>query len=80
MLLEVTRTGRATYYLRYRDKSSRIRQARLGSTDRLGLEQAREKARVMRSQAQMGFNPLEGEIGDSLFLRFMWWGKILILL
>ena len=58
-ILEVTRTGRATYYLRYRDKSNRIRQARLGSTDSLGLEQAREKARVMRSQAQMGFNPLE---------------------
>ncbi|WP_144311475.1 hypothetical protein [Desulfonatronospira thiodismutans] len=33
--------------------------ARLGSTDSLGLEQAREKASVMRSQAQMGFNPLE---------------------
>jgi len=58
-ILEVTRTGKATYYLRYRDKSNRIRQARLGSTDSLGLEQAREKARVMRSQAQMGFNPPE---------------------
>ena len=37
-LLEVRSSGRATYYQRYRDKYGRIKQARIGHTNSLSLE------------------------------------------
>ena len=57
-ILEVSKTGRATYYLRYRDKSSRIRQFRIGAVDSMTVEQARERARGMKSSVIMGFDPM----------------------
>jgi len=53
-LLEVRSTGKCTYYQRYRDKYGRIKQARIGYASSLGLEDARVKARQIRSQALMG--------------------------
>ena len=56
-LLEVRVSGRCTYYQRYRDKFGRIKQSRIGPTDALSLEEARAKARQIRSQTVMGFDP-----------------------
>jgi len=56
-LLEVRSSGRCTYYQRYRDKFGRIKQTRIGPTDVLSLEEARAKARQIRSQTVMGFDP-----------------------
>jgi len=53
-LLEVRASGRATYYQRYRDKYGRTKQARIGHTNSLSLEEARGKAKQIRSQALMG--------------------------
>jgi len=53
-LLEVRASGRATYYQRYRDKYGRIKQARIGHTNSLTLDEARGKAKQIRSQALMG--------------------------
>lgn len=57
-ILEVRRNGKATYYLRYRDKTSRTRQLRIGSSDSMSIEQARERARGLKSQVVMGFDPM----------------------
>ncbi len=57
-VLEVSRTGRATFYLRYRDKSGRTRQLRIGAADSMNVEQARERAKGMKSSVIMGFDPL----------------------
>ena len=55
-LLEVRASGRATYYQRYRDKYGRIKQARIGHTNSLSLDEARAKAKQIRSQALMGMD------------------------
>ena len=57
-ILEVRRNGKATYYLRYRDKHSRTRQLMIGPSDALTIDQARERARALKSQVVMGFDPL----------------------
>jgi integrase len=56
-LMEVRNTGKATYYQRYRDKAGRLKQVRIGHTDSLSLDEARQKARYLRSQAVMGVDP-----------------------
>lgn len=56
-LMEVRNTGKATYYQRFRDKSGRLKQVRIGHTDSLSLDEARQKARYLRSQAVMGVDP-----------------------
>ena len=56
-LLEVRSTGKCTFYQRYRDKFGRLKQARLGPTDSISLEDARIKAKQIRSQTVMGFDP-----------------------
>ncbi len=53
-LLEVRITGRCTYYQRYKDKYGRVKQARIGHTNSLSLEDARVKAKQIRSQVLMG--------------------------
>lgn len=55
--LEVRATGKCTYYQRYRDKSGRLRQVRIGPTDSLTLEEARQRGRYIRSQAVLGLDP-----------------------
>ena len=56
-LLEVRSSGRCTYYQRYRDKFGRVKQARIGPTDAMSLEEAKAKARQIRSQTVMGVDP-----------------------
>lgn len=55
-LLEVRATGRCTYYQRYQDKYGRTKQARIGHPNTLTLEEARGKARQIKSQALMGLD------------------------
>jgi integrase len=58
LLLEVRRSGKATYYLRYRDKYGRIKQARIGKPETISLEDVRVKAKALKSQALIGFDPV----------------------
>lgn len=57
--LEVRSTGKSTYYQRYRDKFGRVKQARIGPTDSISLEDARHRAKQIRSQTIMGYDPRE---------------------
>ncbi|KXB09111.1 hypothetical protein AKJ60_00955 [candidate division MSBL1 archaeon SCGC-AAA385M11] len=73
-LLEVRITGKCTYYQRYRDKYGRIKQARIGPTDSMSLEDARQKARQVRSQTTMGLDPraeLERHRNTPTFKQFV---------
>jgi integrase len=56
-LLEVRSSGKATYYQRYRDKYARMKQSRIGPADAISLEEARHKARQIRTATVMGFDP-----------------------
>ncbi|NCD35270.1 MAG: site-specific integrase [Spartobacteria bacterium] len=56
-LLEVRKTGTATYYLRYRDKNGKIRQIRIGTPETISVENARSTAQALKSQAVIGFDP-----------------------
>lgn len=56
-LLEVRKTGTATYYLRYRDKNGSIRQIKVGTPEAISLEEARTLAKSLKSQAVIGFDP-----------------------
>ncbi len=56
-IMEVRSTGKSTYYQRYRDKFGRLKQARIAPADSITLEEARQKARQIRSQTAMGFDP-----------------------
>ncbi|TVQ95330.1 MAG: site-specific integrase [Desulfovibrionales bacterium] len=56
-LLEVRSTGTATYYLRYRDKGGQIRQVKLGTPESITLEEARTRAKTLKSQTVIGFDP-----------------------
>ncbi|WP_052507331.1 Arm DNA-binding domain-containing protein [Desulfonatronovibrio magnus] len=56
-LLEVRVTGKSTYYQRYRDTSGRLKQFRIGPVDSVFLDDARNKAKKIRSQASMGLDP-----------------------
>lgn len=56
-ILEVRSTGKSTYYQRYRDKYGRLKQSRIGPADCITLEDARQKAKQIRSQTTMGFDP-----------------------
>ncbi len=55
--LEVRATGKCTYYQRYRDKSGRLRQVRIGPTDSVTLDAARQRGRYIRSQTVLGLDP-----------------------
>lgn len=56
-LIEVRASGKCTYCQRYRDKYGRVKQSRIGPTDSISLDDARELARQIRSQTTMGFDP-----------------------
>ena len=55
--LEVRSTGKATFYQRYRDHYSRNRQVRIGPSDAISVDEARQAARKIRSIAAKGFDP-----------------------
>jgi len=56
-LLEVRSSGKATYYLRYRDNTGQLKQVKLGTPETLSLDDARSRARAMKSQTLIGFDP-----------------------
>ena len=58
LLLEVRKSGKATFYLRYRDKYARIKQVRIGKPESINLEDARSRAKALKSQAMIGFDPV----------------------
>lgn len=55
-LLEVRKTGTATYYLRYRDKNGSIRQIKIGTPEAVTLDEARTLAKSLKSQVIIGFD------------------------
>jgi hypothetical protein len=57
LLLEVRATGGKTYYFRYRDDRSKVRQMRIGAEDTLTLKQARTLCDRHRSKLAMGEDP-----------------------
>ena len=50
LLLEVRKTGKATYYLRYRDEYRRIKHRRIGPADGVSLHEARTKAQEIKAE------------------------------
>lgn len=56
-MLEVRKTGNCTYYHRYRDKGGRLKQYRIGPVDSISLDDARQRARLVRSQNILGVSP-----------------------
>ncbi len=60
-MLEVRQTGKATYYLRYRDKNGKLRQVRIGAPETMSLDEARSMAMALKSQTIIGFDT-KGEL------------------
>ncbi|MEY4591438.1 MAG: hypothetical protein RIR18_333 [Pseudomonadota bacterium] len=58
LVLEVRRSGGATYHVRYYDMAGRIRQMKIGCTSLISLTQARQKAREWRARVALGDDPL----------------------
>src|SRR5450759_3816 len=56
-MLEVRSSGGKTYYQRYTDERGRERQFKIGSADVLTVRQARRKAKQIKAQAILGFDP-----------------------
>ena len=61
LMLEIRVSGGKTYYLRYQDARSKIRQARLADAGDVTLTQARTLADKQRNAIAMGQDPLEGK-------------------
>jgi integrase len=57
-VLEVRSTGGKTYYLRYFDQNERQRQLKLGGYADITFDQARKKAKKLRSEVVLGGDPL----------------------
>ena len=57
LVVEVTQSGRKTYYFRYKDKRNVTRQPKLCSTNDITLKQARALADKYRSMIIMGDDP-----------------------
>ena len=56
-VLEVRSTGGKTYYLRYFDQNQRQRQLKIGGYGDITFEQARKKAKHLRSEVVLGGDP-----------------------
>ncbi|NLZ10932.1 MAG: tyrosine-type recombinase/integrase [Alcaligenaceae bacterium] len=57
LMLEARKSGRNTWYLRYRDPRGKQRQFRIADTRDLSLEQARKRADELRGQIATGLDP-----------------------
>ncbi|HZG45494.1 MAG TPA: integrase family protein, partial [Allosphingosinicella sp.] len=57
-VLEVRSTGGKTYYLRYFDQNQRQRQLKIGGYADISFDQARKKAKKLRSEVVLGGDPL----------------------
>jgi integrase len=56
-ILEVRSSGLATFYLRYRDLYGHQRQVKIGDAKSISLEQAKQKAKVLRSEVVLRGEP-----------------------
>ncbi|MBV5336881.1 MAG: DUF4102 domain-containing protein, partial [Deltaproteobacteria bacterium] len=58
-ILEVRASGGKTYYLRYRDAYSKLRQHKIGDAKSLTFDKARTAAEKLRSRVVLGESPIE---------------------
>lgn len=56
-ILEVRSSGLATFYLRYRDLYGHQRQVKIGDAKSISLDQAKQKAKVLRSEVVLNGQP-----------------------
>lgn len=59
LLAEIRSSGGKTFYLRYRDARSKLRQVKIADSKDVSLAQARALANKLRTQIAMGQDPLE---------------------
>jgi len=48
---------RGTYYLRYKDASGKTCHAKVGTTDGISLKDARQQAKSLKAQIELGADP-----------------------
>lgn len=58
-ILEARSSGGRTFYLRYRDTHGKLRQQKIGDAAAISYDKARQKAMRLRSEVELGGNPLE---------------------
>lgn len=58
-ILEVRSSGGRTFYLRYRDVRGKLRQHKIGDATAISYDKARQRAMRLRSEVELGGNPLE---------------------
>jgi integrase len=58
-ILEVRASGGKTFHLRYRDPHGKLRQHKIGDTQSLSFDKARQAAQVLRSKVVLGESPAE---------------------
>ena len=51
--------SRRTFHLRYRDSQGKLRQHKIGDAAAISYDKARQKAMRLRSEVELGGNPLE---------------------
>lgn len=58
-ILEARASGGRTFHLRYRDSHGKLRQHKIGDAAAISYDKARQKAMRLRSEVELGGNPLE---------------------
>jgi len=58
-ILEARPSGVKTFYLRYHDSHGKLRQCKIGDAAAVSYDKARQKAMRLRSEVELGGNPLE---------------------
>lgn len=58
-ILEARPSGGKTFYLRYHDIHGKLRQCKIGDAAAVSYDKARQKAMRLRSEVELGGNPLE---------------------
>ncbi|KEH07056.1 integrase [Delftia tsuruhatensis] len=58
-ILEARSSGGKTFYLRYHDSHNKLRQCKIGDAAAVSYDKARQKAMRLRSEVELGGNPLE---------------------
>lgn len=58
-ILEARSSGGRTFHLRYRDVRGKLRQHKIGDATAISYDKARQKAMRLRSEVELGGNPLE---------------------
>ncbi len=58
-ILEARSSGGRTFHLRYRDTHGKLRQHKIGDAAAISYDKARQKAMRLRSEVELGGNPLE---------------------